>query len=46
MKGLLIAKTAPIILVGTAVVLLGYLLVLATSTDKSTKPLKENEYFG
>lgn len=46
MKGLLIAKTAPIILVGTAVVLLGYLLVLATSPDKSKKPLKENEYFG
>ena len=46
MKGLLIAKTAPIILVGTAVVLIGYLLVLATSPNKFSKSLEENEYFG
>lgn len=46
MKGLLIAKAAPVILIGTAVVLLGYLVVLAASPDEATKSLKENEYFG
>ena len=46
MKGLLIAKAAPLILAGTAVVLLGYLLVLATAPEESKKSLKEDEYFG
>ena len=46
MKGLLIAKAAPILLVGTAVVLVGSMLVLLASPEKSKKPLKENEYFG
>lgn len=46
MKGLLIAKTAPVLLVGAAVVLVGGMLVLLASKDNSKKPLKENEYFG
>ncbi|MEX0344140.1 MAG: hypothetical protein AB3N20_04405 [Rhizobiaceae bacterium] len=46
MKGLLIAKAAPVLLVGTAVLLAGSMLVLLAAKDNSKKPLKENEYFG